>query len=106
MKEEIIKALNKIGYKISGRYPNEYIFNHKGENTGYRVMGDRIEPADSRNGSDLCFYYKGIEVYELEQDGKVDCIGIKAKGNDDVFLQFYNHDLNKPSASNLSEIEQ
>lgn len=90
MKEELKKALNKIGWDIKGRYPNEYIIDHKGARTGYRVRGDRIETI-SECSSDLCFYYKGIEIYELEENGKIDCVGIKAKGNEDVFLQFYNH---------------
>lgn len=90
MKEELEKSLNKIGWKIKGHYPNQYIYTHENKNAGYRVMGDRIEPTSSEN-SNLCFYFKAIEVYELEEKGVIDCVGIKAKGNDDVFLQFYNH---------------
>lgn len=90
MKEELEKSLNKIGWSIKGRYPNVYIYDHKGVNSGYRVLGDRIEPSLQEKSS-CSFYFKGIEVYELEENGKVDCVGVKAKGNNEVFLQFYNH---------------
>lgn len=90
MKQELKALLNKIGWDIKGRYPNEYITDHENKKTNYRVMGDRIEPYDPK--STFAFYFKGCEVYELAgPDGKVDCVGIKAKGNDDVFIQFYNH---------------
>lgn len=90
MKEELQAALQKIGWDIKGRYPNQYIYDHEGNNAGYRVMGDRIEPA-SQGKSSMVFEFAGIEVYELDTNGKVDCVGIKAKGNDGVFVQFYNH---------------
>lgn len=95
MKEELEIALGKIGWTIKGRYPNQYIYDHEGKNAGYRVMGDLIEPA-SQGKSNLVFEFAGIEVYELDTDGRIDCVGIKAKGNDNVFLQFYNHDNPTP----------
>lgn len=91
-KEQLRALLNKIGWDIKGEYPNERIYNHKGEGTDFRVTDWDIEIRYLEKSA-CVFGFKDCEIYELTNaKEEIDCVGVKAKGNDNVFLQFYNHD--------------
>lgn len=91
IKKELENALNEIGWSIKGRNPYNYICDYEGKKTNCIVRDDRVEVAYMEKSS-CCFYFLGVKVYKLTgKDGKVDCIGLQAKNNPSVFLQFYNH---------------
>lgn len=90
MRDKLKQALEKIGWSIKGRYPLERIYTHENKSTDVIVMGDRVEI--SGNNYSCCFHFTDVELYELEnKDGVIDCVGLKAKNNEGVFIQFYNH---------------
>jgi len=90
MKEKLKESLNKIGWDIKGHYPNEYITDLNGERTNCRIMQDELEILTEGSYS-IIFGWGGLELYELEHNGKIDCVGLKDKGIGKVFIQFYNH---------------
>lgn len=87
-KENFKKALQKIDWDIIGEYPRERIVDHNKVGKDIRVYNDRLEIAGEKYS--CCFYFIEVELYELEDKGVIDCIGLKA--NENVFIQFYNHD--------------
>lgn len=90
-REDLLKSLEKIGWKFHGRYPNERIVDHEGKGKDIRITSDRLEI--QQKNVDCCFYFKGCKVYELDNSkGEIDCVGIQSEENNDVFIQFYNHD--------------
>ena len=92
MKEELQKSLEKIGWKFYGKYPNERLLDHDGVIKDIKITNERLEIQETN--LDTCFYLKGCEVYELTNpQGDVDCVGLKAIGNNEVFIQFYNHSI-------------
>lgn len=93
IKKEFEDALNEIGWSITGNYPNNYLVTYEGKITHYRLLNDRVEiNINSSERSACCFYFSEVKVYKLtNSNGKVDCVGLQAKNNPSVFLQFYNH---------------
>lgn len=86
-KTELKQSLNKIGWEIRGEYPRERIIDHDKKAKDIRVYSDRLEISGENYTN--CFYFNDVELYELEQNGHIDCVGLKA--NENVFIQFYNH---------------
>lgn len=88
-KQEFIDHIAKIGWSVKG--PNDinmFVHNEKGERTKIRVKVDCVEVPGSGE-MDIAFYFKGLKPYELG-DG---ALGVKAKGTEGVFLQFYNRGM-------------
>lgn len=87
--ETLENLLQEIGWKIGGRNNYKYLVDHEGKKKSIRVSSDRVAISDTNY--DCCFYFDETEFYSLEQNGKTDCVGLRAKDNDQVFIQFYNH---------------
>lgn len=87
-KEELQEHLQRIGWDFSGRYPNEWIKDHNGERTNYRVCGDCIQVKGVSDNTDVCFYFKGAETVMVDEDAV-------ALGTQQCFILFMNHDLKK-----------
>jgi hypothetical protein len=89
-REELKKALEKIGYRISEQGTGHgWIFNHKNEHTGILVFGERVEYKTDKH---ITFYFNrnhcDITVHEPDtKDGKM-AVSI---GTDDNFIQLYNY---------------
>jgi len=70
-KQEFEQAIEKIGYKVKGVYPNSFIYDNHAKNTGIRVMSDHIELKQEIKGSDSVItincYYDRIKVYKLSE---------------------------------------
>lgn len=89
MKEELKEKLEKIGWTMRGKYPNEWIFDHEGKKTCYMVRGDRIELSGVSPHSCVHFHYKDSKADMLEGNDAV------SFGTEEQFILFMNHDLNK-----------
>ena len=87
-KEELEKHLKKIGWRFGGRYPNEWIIDHNGERTSYRVLSDSIEVVGVNKNSSVSFHFRGAETVMVDEDAV-------ALGTQQCFILFMNHDLKK-----------
>ena len=71
-KQEFEQAIAKIGYKVKGVYPNAFIYDNNGKNTGIRVIGEQIELKQRIVGSDseitIHCYFKGTEAEKLSEE--------------------------------------
>lgn len=50
-KQEFIEAIEKIGWSVQGKFPNEWIYDNECKNTGIWLLSNRIEirmPSNSR----------------------------------------------------------
>jgi hypothetical protein len=84
------EALERIGYRLSeSGTGHSYIYNHKKENTGIMLFGERIE---YKNDKGNLFYFNRndceLTVHEPDTpDGKM-AVSI---GTDNLFIQLYNY---------------
>lgn len=92
------EALEKIGWELRDHGCNYYyMYNHKGNGVSWYVYGlqdPRIEHQPNISYSMSCVFYLKHADIELSEDEQ--CVSVVAKGNREVFVQFYNHDKPKP----------
>ena len=83
--KELEEILPSIGWKIGGRYPNEWIIDNNGKRSNIRVMTDRLEVEKtfekSHTGS-ICFFFHSCNIIVIDGD----TISI---GKDSTFINFY-----------------
>lgn len=91
--QQLKSELNKIGWDIKGRYPNQYIFNHENKNTGYQVYNDRVEVSNRELHSSIVFTFKGSTINNIDGD----CV---AFGTDECFMLFQNFGIKTKGVDN------
>lgn len=89
-KQLLQENLEKIGYSLYGRYPNEYIYDYKKQRTKWRVLNDRIENDRCDDNVSINFYYKACDIEILDNN----CVCIGGKNDRDIFIMFANYEIN------------
>ena len=98
-RENLIKCLEQIDYKLVGRNPNEFIANHKKECTYIRVWENHLEAEVGQRGDDgeeiakykIYAYFEKCDIEVLEGGN---CCHIGDTGDDaGVFIHLYNFDI-------------
>jgi len=89
--EDLKNALESVGWRISGTYPNSWIVDNEGERSKIRVLSDRLEIEQVFNvnfkGS-VCFYFNSCTIEMLEDD-------TISLGSNNIFINFYGEALDK-----------
>ena len=89
--EDFKNALESVGWRISGTYPNSWIVDNEGERSKIRVMSDRLEIeqvfGNNFKGS-VCFYFNSCMIEVLEND-------TISLGSKNIFVNFYGKALDK-----------
>lgn len=87
------RKLFKIGYSVKGEFPNSFIFNNKNQNTGIRVLSDKIEYRFGSEEEDDCcgiyIYYHKIHVGINEQKTSLTIMEKRGAYHPGVFIKLY-----------------
>ena len=95
-RKDLETELKKIKWTIKGQEHHEYLVDHENKPTNIGVRSNSIEVNDLSNTdhrASCSFSFSGCDI---EFDKNIVVIKAKGlKGNDMVFIQFYNFDMDE-----------